>query len=71
MNDLSGLNDLLFAQMRRLDECGAEEGLEIELKRSGATASLAKEIISNGRLVLDAKVKMDDIGDVKKPKMLS
>lgn len=72
MNNLSDLNELLFKQLNRLDACGNEEGLEIELKRSKETANLAKEIVSNGRLALDASVKSSSIIDANKtPKMLS
>ena len=31
MNNLSDFNELLFKQLNRLDACGDEEGLEIEL----------------------------------------
>lgn len=61
-NKLSDLNDHLFAQMERLGNEDLEgEELSKEMERTKAVTSVAKEIISNARLVLDAKVKTVDV----------
>jgi hypothetical protein len=55
-NKLSDLNDHLFAQMERLsDEDLAGEKLSQEIDRSKAVSSIAKDIVGNARLVLDAQ----------------
>lgn len=64
-NKLVDLNNHLFAQLERLsDEDLTPEELQSEIQRSHAVTSLAKEIISNGRLVLDAQ-KQFDLGNLK------
>lgn len=61
-NTLSDLNDHLFAQMERLsDEDLKGDDLERELKRTSAVTGVAKEIISNAQLALDAQVKTADL----------
>lgn len=72
-NTLSDLNNHLFAQMERLSEEKLKgEDLERELRRSGAVTNVAKEIISNARLVLDAKVKTADIPEkTEVPRLLT
>lgn len=72
-NTLSDLNDHLFAQMERLsDEDLKGDDLERELKRTSAVTGVAKEIISNARLVLDAQVKVGDIPQqTEVPRMLT
>ena len=54
-NTLGDLNGYLFEQLERLnaDELSLEE-LEIEMKRGKAVTEVAKQIIENGKLVLDA-----------------
>ena len=55
-NTLGDLNNHLFAQLERLgDEDLKGEKLSEEIERSKAVASIAKEIILNARVVLDAK----------------
>ncbi|AZZ92784.1 hypothetical protein EUZ85_19470 [Hahella sp. KA22] len=72
-NKLSDLNDHLFAQIERLsDESIDDATLEKELKRTGAITSVAKEIVANARLVLDAEIKLSDMPlTSSKPKLLS
>jgi len=72
-NKLSDLNDHLFAQIERLGEENlSPEKLEQELKRTKAVTSVAKEIISNAQLVLDAEVQMSDLPiGKKKPELLT
>lgn len=66
-NKLSDLNNHLFAQLERLGNEELEgEALQSELNRSNAITSVAKEIISNGRLILDAQ-KQFDSGNVHRP----
>ena len=61
-NKLSDLNDHLFAQLERLgDEDLKPKELEIEIDRSKAIAGVAKQVISNAQLVLDAQLSVHDI----------
>lgn len=72
-NTLGDLNNHLFAQLERLnDEDLKGDELKEELTRSEAVTSVAKQIISNGALVLKAKKVMDDRNnaDIIIPKML-
>lgn len=56
-NRMADLNNHLFAQLERLgDEALEGEDLAREIKRSAAMAAVAREIISNGNLVLKAHV---------------
>lgn len=62
-NKLSDLNNHLFAQLERLgDENLDGEKLEDEIKRSKAVSSIAKGIISNGKLLLESKKYFDEMG---------
>ena len=55
-NKLVDLNNYLFAQIERLsDESVKGAKLTEEIERSKAVSSIAKNIIDNGKLVLDAK----------------
>lgn len=66
-NKLSDLNNHLFAQLERLgNESLKGEDLAREIERSHAITSVAKEVISNGRLVLDAQRQYDS-GNMHKP----
>ena len=54
-NKLIDLNNHLFAQLERLnDEETVGEKLEEEIERSRAIATIAKNVIDNARLTLDA-----------------
>lgn len=62
-NKLSDLNNHLFAQLERLNDENLEgEKLEDEIKRSKAVGSIAKGIISNGKLLLESKKYFDEMG---------
>lgn len=58
-NKLSDLNNHLFAQLERLsDETLKPDKLAIEIQRSGAIRDLAREVISNAQLVVNATIKL-------------
>lgn len=62
-NRLSDLNDHLFTQMERLaNEDMKPKELELELSRAKAMSGIARDIIGNGRLVLDATVAKHEHG---------
>lgn len=62
-NTLTDLNNYLFEQMERLqDDSLDEEALEREIKRSEAVNKVAKTIIDNGALALQAKKHLDEYG---------
>jgi hypothetical protein len=72
-NKLSDLNNHLFAQLERLgDEDMSEEETKKEIERARAITGVAKQIISNGNLVLKAAKfadeKLDNNSEV--PRML-
>lgn len=62
-NTLSDLNNYLFEQLERLQDDSLDEaGLEKEIKRSESVQKVAKTIIENGSLALQAKKHLDDYG---------
>lgn len=62
-NKLSDLNDHLFESIERLnDDSLSDEELEKEIKRSEAVQKIAKAIIDNGSLALQAKKHFDEYG---------
>lgn len=73
-NTLGDLNNHLFAQLERLgDEDLKGEALTEEIKRSAAVTEIAEQIISNGALVLKAKIAYEDnisADPADRPKML-
>ncbi|MGL5715201.1 MAG: hypothetical protein ACRCX2_19445 [Paraclostridium sp.] len=72
-NTLGDLNNYLFAQLERLDEEEmTTEDLQREISRSNAITSVAKEIISNANVVLQAQKLSDNKmnADAKLPRML-
>ena len=72
-NTLIDLNNHLFAQLERLsDEELKGEALSEDIDRAKSIAVIAKTIIDNGSLVLDAKKFRDNRIDIENnlPKML-
>ena len=62
-NKLSDLNNHLFEAIERLNnEDLTNEELDKEVKRSEAIQKVAKTIIDNGTLALNAKKYMDEYG---------
>lgn len=62
-NTLTDLNNYLFEQLERLQDDGLDEvGLEKEIQRSEAVQKVAKTIIDNGSLALQAKKHLDEYG---------
>ncbi|HEL9636617.1 TPA: hypothetical protein U0K40_001310 [Streptococcus suis] len=55
-NKMSDLADTLFAQLESLDDRELSENeLQIEIERSKAMVSVAGQIVSVGKLAIDAK----------------
>ena len=70
-NTLGDLNNHLFAQLERLsDEELQGDKLKEELQRSKAIEGIAREIISNANIVLQAKKHTTEYMAENMPKML-
>lgn len=64
-NKLTDLNDHLFMALERLnDEDTKGEELNTEIQRSRAIAGVAKNIVQNAALVLEAEKLKRDTGEV-------
>lgn len=60
---LNDLNEYLFQELDRLtNEDLSEEDLDKEIKRSEALQKVAKTVIENGALALQAKKYVDEYG---------
>ncbi len=70
-NTLSDLNNYLFEAIERInDDELSDEELDKEIKRSESVNKIAKTIIDNGNLALQAKKHLDEYGrgeDVEMP----
>lgn len=65
-NKLTDLNNHLFEQMERLnDQSLTQEQLQFEIARTNSITNVAKEIVANARLILDAQTKIMDIPEKK------
>jgi hypothetical protein len=65
-NTLTDLNNHLFAQMERLsEESLSVEQLVFEAERSKSLTIIARTIVDNARLVLDAQTRINDIPERK------
>ena len=71
-NKLSDLNNHLFAQIERLgDESIVGDQLKEEIERSRAVNNVAKMIVNNARLALDAQIAIQDVrSNSQLPEML-
>jgi hypothetical protein len=70
-NKLSDLNNHLFEQIERLNDDDLKgEDFDREVRRAQAMCNVAGQIISNGRLVLDATKAADELPGIKKHLLL-
>ena len=61
-NTLSDLNNYLFEAIERINDELSMEELDKEIKRSESVNKIAKTIIDNGNLALQAKKHFDEYG---------
>lgn len=62
-NTLNDLNNYLFEAIERINDDSLDDAqLEKEIKRSEAVQKIAKTIIDNGNLALQAKKHLDEYG---------
>ena len=62
-NTLADLNNYLFEAIERINDDNLDDAqLEKEIKRSEAVQKIAKTIIDNGNLALQAKKHLDEFG---------
>lgn len=65
-NTLNDLNNYLFEQLENINNYSlTDEELDKEIKRSEAVQKVARTIIDNANLVLQAKRHADEWGDSK------
>jgi hypothetical protein len=70
-NKLSDLNNHLFEQLERLNDDDLKgEALDQECKRASYMCNVAGQLISAGRLVLDAAKAADELPGIKKVPLL-
>lgn len=72
-NTLGDLNNHLFEQLERLnDDNLTVEELNKEIQRSNAMSNVAKQIIGNANIVLNAQKLYSEVenDDIHKPRML-
>lgn len=72
-NTLTDLNNHLFAQIERLgQEDLTRDELTVEVIRTASITSVSKEVISNARLIMDARTRAPDLpANEKMPKLLN
>lgn len=64
-NKLIDLNDLLFAELERLNDddiMGDKESAELEMARASAIGKMAQTIINNAQVMLNAATVSDKLG---------
>lgn len=64
-NDLNALNNYLFEELERLNDeetLDKDENLHKEIKRAKAISGISTAIVSNAKLILDAKKYADEVG---------
>lgn len=72
-NTLGDLNGYLFEQLERLNNPEmTEDEMKLEIERARTVTGVASQVISNGNLVLKAKIAYDENlqRDAVKPKLL-
>lgn len=69
--DLKGLNAILFETLESLNDPDmSDDDMKREVTRANAIKGISKEIISNARLMLDARKHADDQGHLLSDKEL-
>lgn len=69
-NTLKDLNNYLFEAIERInDDELSDEELDREIKRSESVNKIAKTIIDNGNLALQAKKHLDEYGNGEEVEM--
>ena len=68
-NTLADLNNYLFESIERLNDDLDSEQLDKEIKRSEAVQKIAKTIIDNGSLAVQAQKHFDEYGVETKVEM--
>lgn len=69
-NNLCKLNDYLFDEIEKLSKDIPEEKLNMEIQRSRAISSLAKNVIDNANVVLEAQKYVDIKNNKEMPTLL-
>lgn len=69
-NNLCKLNDYLFDEIEKLSKDIPEEKLNMEIQRSKAISSLAKNVIDNANVVLEAQKYVDIKNNKEMPTLL-